>query len=320
METVFQKPGRFYRGNLHTHSTRSDGAWTPEQVIEGYRSRGYDFIALTDHFLPETHFRKDAPPESFITVSDTTHLRTGDFTTLLGAEIHGPALTTGDAWHFVAAGLPLDFAPLGPNETGPEIAQRAFEAGAFVGFAHPAWYALTLDDALPSVPHCHAIEIFNTGCTLRDRPESWHFADAIYGRGYRLTGFAADDAHFRDPRGETRDAFGGWVQVKADALDSDALVASLKRGDYYSSTGPTIEDIRLTDEALTIRTSPCIHYVLNGSGARYGNHVGEAITEHTFPRLLDNGAPAGWATSGYVRVTVIDAEGNKAWSNPLWFE
>jgi hypothetical protein len=25
----FDKPGRFYRGNLHTHSTRSDGTMPP---------------------------------------------------------------------------------------------------------------------------------------------------------------------------------------------------------------------------------------------------------------------------------------------------
>ena len=43
----FQQPGRFYRGNLHTHSTRSDGALAPEVVVDAYRSHSYDFVALT---------------------------------------------------------------------------------------------------------------------------------------------------------------------------------------------------------------------------------------------------------------------------------
>ena len=47
----FSTPGRFWRGNLHTHSNRSDGALTPEQVIDAYKRAGYDFIELSDHFL-----------------------------------------------------------------------------------------------------------------------------------------------------------------------------------------------------------------------------------------------------------------------------
>ena len=30
----FSTPGRFWRGNLHTHSNRSDGALTPERVVD----------------------------------------------------------------------------------------------------------------------------------------------------------------------------------------------------------------------------------------------------------------------------------------------
>ena len=47
----FDKLGRFFRGNLHTHSTHSDGTLSPAQVCQRYRHAGYDFLALTDHFL-----------------------------------------------------------------------------------------------------------------------------------------------------------------------------------------------------------------------------------------------------------------------------
>jgi predicted metal-dependent phosphoesterase TrpH len=36
---------RRFRGNLHTHSDRSDGIAPPESVIDAYRAAG-----LTDHF------------------------------------------------------------------------------------------------------------------------------------------------------------------------------------------------------------------------------------------------------------------------------
>ena len=52
----FRQPGRFFKGNLHTHSMRSDGALEPEAVIAAYREHGYDFLALTDHFLAPYDF------------------------------------------------------------------------------------------------------------------------------------------------------------------------------------------------------------------------------------------------------------------------
>ena len=35
----FRQPGRFFKGNLHTHSTRSDGALEPEAVVAAYRAK-----------------------------------------------------------------------------------------------------------------------------------------------------------------------------------------------------------------------------------------------------------------------------------------
>ncbi len=148
----FDKPGRFFKGNLHTHSTRSDGGLPPEEVIAAYRAHGYDFLALTDHFLEKYDFP----------IVDTMSYRDEQFTTILGAELHGPIIESGDPWHIVAVGLPLDFAPPTPDETGPAIAARARAAGAFIGMAHPAWYALTLDDAL-TLDAAHAVEIYIRG-------------------------------------------------------------------------------------------------------------------------------------------------------------
>ena len=108
-------PGRFWRGNLHAHSTLSDGALAPKAVIEAYQGAGYDFLQLSDHFLG----RFDWP------IADTRKLRTDNFTTLIGAEVHTLATSTGEYWHIVATGLPLDFTPAEPDETGPMLAARA---------------------------------------------------------------------------------------------------------------------------------------------------------------------------------------------------
>ncbi len=37
------------RGNLHAHTTFSDGVRSPAALVTEYESRGYDFLAITDH-------------------------------------------------------------------------------------------------------------------------------------------------------------------------------------------------------------------------------------------------------------------------------
>lgn len=51
--------GSFYKANLHCHSTVSDGKWTPEQIKENYKARGYSIVAYTDHNVFVTHNELD---------------------------------------------------------------------------------------------------------------------------------------------------------------------------------------------------------------------------------------------------------------------
>jgi predicted metal-dependent phosphoesterase TrpH len=292
----FDQPGTFYRGNIHSHSTNSDGSLAPAALIAAYQAQGYDFLAITDHFLERYG----------CTVTDTREFRSSTFTTLLGAELHGPALENGSLWHIVSVGLPLDFEAADPQETGPELAERAVDAGAFVGIAHPAWNGVSPLDA-QSIEVADAVEIFNTGHTSdSDRGNGWYLADLLATRGRRLSAFAADDAHFK----ERPDRFGGWVQVRAESLTPETLLASLKAGYYYSSQGPEIHDIRIDDDLITVNCSPAASINVGGrsSTCRYRN--GTNLTEAEFPL-----APFADA---FFRITVRDAAGNRAWSNPIW--
>ena len=49
------REGTYKKGNLHTHTTWSDGMHTPKETAEHYRSQGYDFLALTDHWVYGIH-------------------------------------------------------------------------------------------------------------------------------------------------------------------------------------------------------------------------------------------------------------------------
>ncbi len=48
---------RWFKGNTHTHSLWSDGNDFPEMIVDWYRQRGYDFLALSDHNILSDHER-----------------------------------------------------------------------------------------------------------------------------------------------------------------------------------------------------------------------------------------------------------------------
>lgn len=298
----FGRPGRFYRGNLHTHSTNSDGIHEAVRVCAAYREAGYDFLTLSDHFMAD-----DGHAWAAAKVTDTRPYRTRDFTTIVGAEMHAPTTALGELWHIKAVGLPLDFTPGRPGESAPELAKRAHDAGAFIGLVHPSWYGLTLDDAR-TIPFAHAVEIYNHGSAVElDRGHDWPFLDALLNEGRRLSGYASDDAHYL-----THDFLGGWIMVHAEALDPDALLESLKAGRYYSSQGPTIETVAIDGDNVEVRCSPARAISIMGRASKSESTMGEAMTSATFPIRRFKGS--------WFRVTVIDGDGRRAWSNPVWLE
>jgi len=294
----FAQPGRFYRGNLHGHSTNSDGRWAPAEYIRQYRQNGYDFVALTDHCTEDHGFD----------ISDTREYRDADFTTLLGAELHPGQIESGSAWHLLAVGLPLDFETRREGDTGASVARRAMAAGAFVAATHPNWYAFTVAD-FETLDGADAVECYNGGCDEEtDRGYSWHFIDMLLHRGHRVGAIAVDDVHAAPG---TNDFMRGWVYVKAESLEPAALLRALKAGHYYSSTGAQLHNVELHGrEKLVVECSPARQILVTGEGAGARRVSGSGLRGAEFD-LSD-------VESRWLRVTVRDAAGGRAWTNPLW--
>jgi hypothetical protein len=272
-------------------------------VVEAYKDAGYDFMMLSDHFIGNYNWP----------IADTRAMRSNRFTTILGSEIHAPATAVGELWHIVAAGLPLDFEPAAPEETGAALARRAAQAGAFIGIAHPAWSQLTMEDGR-AIDCAHAVEIYNHGCAVEcDRGDGWYLLDQLLTENRRLTAFATDDAHFWSP-----DHFGGWVNVKSESLEPEALLEALKQGHYYSSQGPQIHEVSVSGKELSLTCSPVDTIVVVCGNSRTVGRHGRAITSATLDlEKLDKGwllkEPSPW-----LRAVVIDHSGRRAWTNPIW--
>lgn len=298
--------GRFFRGNLHCHSNRSDGLLEPEAVVGAYRDAGYDFVCLSDHFEAEYGWR----------VTDTRSLRDENFTTILGAELSSAAWTERNAYWVTAAGLPVDFeAP--PEDDHAEAIERSADLRAFVVMQHPGLNNLPLAaaDELPALDSVHAVEIYNHNMAAGASPDQAHGAymlDGLLEKGRRLLVNAGDDAHFGHPN----DRFGGWVEVHCERLDLGALLDSLKDGRHYSTQGPSLRELSVDGDRLYVETSDVYAIALTGGGDRWlsskarTSEDSEPIVEADFELTPFRGS--------YCRVTVVDRSGRRAWSNPIW--
>ena len=286
----FSLPGKWFKGNLHTHTTQSDGQYTPEQAIAWYHERGYDFLAITDHWVL-TPGQVVAP----------------DFITITGAELHGAG------YHM----LGLGFAEL-PNrdlEDSPQaIADAILSQDGLAYFAHPYWTGQTSAD-VATVPEIMGIEVFNAVCEVAKGIgfSSVHW-DELLAQGFRFTALAVDDVHWRyNAQGQ------GFVMVRADRLDEACILDAIRRGQFYASTGPRIQDLRivqLADDRLALRVhcSPCasITFFARGPrGQRFEAAPGESLDSAVYP--ID-------ADQGYLRVECRDARGRIAWSNPVFVQ
>ncbi|MCC6144527.1 MAG: hypothetical protein IT368_12040 [Candidatus Hydrogenedentes bacterium] len=68
-----------------------------------------------------------------------------------------------------------------------------------------------------------------------------------------LYGFATDDSHEYYEWGmDAVNPGRGWVMVKSEELHPDKLVEAMKRGDFYATTGVTLDSISTDGKSLTV--------------------------------------------------------------------
>lgn len=143
-----------------------------------------------------------------------------------------------------------------------------------------------------------------------------------------LYGLATDDAHeYHQTSSEKSNPGRGWVMVNAPELSSEAIVAAMETGNFYSSTGVTLTDIEHDDVALriSIDAESSIAYTTQFIGTRRGaTALGEVLAEvaGTAPSYTFNGDEL------YVRATIRSSkpkenpnavvdETERAWTQPV---
>ncbi|GAC1383757.1 MAG: CehA/McbA family metallohydrolase [Herpetosiphon sp.] len=261
-----------------------------EAVIRWHEEQSYDFVAITDHDRM-TDARQFCEPQ---------------LVALRGIELSVGMTRGGGPFHLVAFGLPDGFpVPMSNTYLPQEAIDLVGEAGGLCFVAHPHWSTATMEE-LADLENYTGIEVSNTGCDYENRTgRAEPYWDDLLRRGHRRWGFATDDSHWRQP-----DHGGGWIMVKAEDRTEQALIDAIRAGHFYSSGGPTIEDITLTDTRLEIFCSPVESIVWTAGRRGWSSHAKhkETITHAVFD--IQPGS--------FVRVQVVDRQGRVAWSNPLF--
>jgi hypothetical protein len=280
--------GKWFKGSVHVHTTNSSGGLTVAETTAFYAEAGYDFICITDKMVP------------FIGNPDDQH----PLLVLGGIEVEGED-DQGSYYHVVCI---EGIDGITGDTRVTEVIKRVRAQGGILVWAHPH----TLNNtAAEGIRHnFHGIEVFNSinQVAFGKGMGAYHW-DASLVHQPDMLGFATDDAHFiKDVPAEK----GGWIMVNAPELSRDAIMDSIHKGNFYSSTGPLFKSISIEQRnRIVAETSPVIYARLVGAGGmnKYrGTHDREPMTDMHF-RLPDD-----WP---YARLEIEDAAGKVAWSNPL---
>ncbi len=276
--------GSWLRGNLHAHTTASDGRSPIQDVINKYADHGYHFLMISDHDIVTK-------------AADYTKIDPRGLILIPGNEVtrHGPHLL-----HVGAAAL------IEPVEDRQQVIDQINQDGGFAIINHPNW--------LVDFNHCSfehlarwqnylGLEIFNaTIGRLDGSPYATDKWDRLLSAGRRIWGFANDDSHLI-----TEDVAVGWNMVYTSDSSVAGIIAAFRRGCFYGSTGVTIDQITVTGNRIRVEAA-------HADRITAFHQVGREIA-HANATALEIEVPAN---SKYVRFECLGRGLQAAWTQPFY--
>ncbi len=278
----------WYRGDLHAHTLHSDATWTAGDLAAFARSRGLDFVTLSDH--------------NTTAGLDEMAAACGDDLVLMPAQ----ELTT--FWgHALALGAAqwIDWRTSPAQRTMIAVAADVEACGGLFVIAHPrsigdpyctgcAW---THPDMQPG--SARLVEVWNSEWHSESHNElALAQAYSWLNSGYRMVLTAGTDHHGQIPGNSPL----GFDVVRADTLTPAGLLNAIRQGHLYLSAGPSLQfevlvnsDRHLMGDSLRPAPGTAIQLI-----ARWNGCPADARIELTI-----DGAPVGGRVAG--------PEGEQVW-------
>ena len=333
---LFPEGRKFYKANLHCHTTYSDGKLSPAEVKEVYKKLGYSIVAYTDHdiLIPHDELNDDSflalhgfemeinePKECDFSGIKTCHI------CFIGLE---PDNLTQPMWHrkwYLFGNAPSHREEVVFDKNEPDfvreyshmgiskIMQTGREKGFFVTYNHPTWSMENYSDYM-GYHGMHAMEMFNGDCIAagyNDRND--HAYDDILRGGERIYCIGADDNHnHANPASRRFDSGWAWTVIKSDSLDYRTITKSLEDGNFYASEGPEIHELWYEDGKVHVKCSDADSIVLT------------ADIRFTYPIFAEGNNSVNEAElvvsprCKWFRITVTDKKGRRACTNAYFID
>ena len=321
--------GKFYKANLHTHTTVSDGKLTPAEIKEEYMKRGYSIVAYTDHNIMIPH--PELQDENFLPITGieidiNDEARWKKYQRTYHLNMYSPdinrSVTRVFCERFVSAKehmrpLVTDEmrAHASPDrvytkEYAQSMVDLAIEEGCLVSYNHPVWSLQSKED-YSGMKGFFGVEWLNTGGDIAGYIDTMQPLYDLWREGERMCyPLATDDCHSMRTLGKS------FVMVKAENLEYSTVFEALRRGEFYSSAGPLIEELYIEDKKLYVKVDKATKVVLT-TDHRFVSTVGNGIdplTEAVIPLDIyfednQNRLPEDVA---WIRLDVIDENGKYA--------
>jgi hypothetical protein len=281
------QPG-WYRGDFHTHTTASDGKYSPEELAALAREQGLDFFAITDHNTLNAYPLFGDDPGLLIIPGVEVTLDIGHWNVF---GIPG--------WQDWMEGICGDHihTKLADGRTPSDVMRTIAALGLPNSINHPLLKPWEWRDESTQLDYVHFLEIWNDPY-WPDNTQANPAAVALWtewlNAGYRVTAIGGSDFHFLP--GDHK-KYPGEIPglpatvVGADELSGVAILTALQRHQVYVTSGPQVRFEAHAGEQV---------YPM---GAEIGNLPGE-ISFHAEvwdgaqaieARLVENGVPVASA-------------------------
>ena len=232
----------WFKGNLHTHTNKSDGDSSPETVVDWYSNNKYDFLVLSDH--------------NHLTILDSNQTK---LLLIPGEEI---TLNLPYTIHINAIGIKKVIEPTLRStkvNTLQANIDNIINSGGLAEINHPNFRWALNEKDLVQVRGAHFIEVFNGnynthnygGGGKKSVEEMW---DEMLSKKIKIWGVAVDDSHhFKEEFAPHRHNPGrGWVEVFAKNLSEKNILDSMRNGYFYFSNGVKFKKINFNKEKIEL--------------------------------------------------------------------
>jgi hypothetical protein len=216
-------------------------------VIGWYKEHGYAFVAVTDHNVLTDPSRYASLQGSDFAVIPGEEISMW----VKGKQVHVNALCTG--------------APIGGGEFSTATLAlrtavgRVREQNGVAILNHPNFdWAFGKEEVIAVAGSAQLLEIASGHPYVHSAGDAQHPShealwDDALAASLDTMGVAVDDVHHLRASGEPP-AFPGvaWVEVFADSPTQERLCEALAHGELYSSTGPALQTLRVTEQEYAV--------------------------------------------------------------------